>query len=396
MNKKVSLGITIGILCLAVALSSVITMTIVTKEYNSILKGLPGKIERFEVIDELDKIIGNNYYGNISDENLERAIAEGYISKLGDNYSKYLTGDEFADYVNETQGNMSGIGIEFTKGKKSYIEITDVYDGSPAEAAGLRTGDLIIAFDGIMINSANYSEMVAKLEGDKLTSVNLTYRSDGIDSTVNIVKGYEARSVTTGSHGTVGYLKITNFYPSTASQVDDAVKKLLTSGVSAIVIDVRKNTSTNLDVAMDVLDIFVPMNDNSVSAASVIYENGEIVLKYSTSSGEVNLPMAVLVSSKTSAAAELFAINMRDFGKAEIVGNTTAGKGLKRDVFTLENGDAVLLSVGVIKPYRSDYYNVVGITPDLESELTEKTNKIENDSQFLDAVNLIAPDSAQQ
>ena len=396
MNKKVSLGITIGILCLAIALSSVITMTIVTKEYNSILKGLPGKIERFEVIDELDKIIGNNYYGNISDENLERAIAEGYISKLGDNYSKYLTGDEFADYVNETQGNMSGIGIEFTKGKKSYIEITDVYDGSPAEAAGLRTGDLIIAFDGIMINSANYSEMVAKLEGDKLTSVNLTYRSDGIDSTVNIVKGYEARSVTTGSHGTVGYLKITNFYPSTATQVDDAVKKLLTSGVSAIVIDVRKNTSTNLDVAMDVLDIFVPMNDNSVSAASVIDENGEIVLKYSTSSGEVNLPMAVLVSSKTSAAAELFAINMRDFGKAELVGNTTAGKGLKRDVFTLENGDAVLLSVGVIKPYRSDYYNVVGITPDLESELTEKTNKIENDSQFLDAVNLIAPDSAQQ
>ena len=105
--------------------------------------------------------------------------------------------------------------------------------------------------------------------------------------------------------------------------------------------------------------------------------------------------MAVLVSSKTAAAAELFAVNMRDFGKAEIVGNSTAGKGLKRDVFTLDNGDAVLLSVGVIKPYRSDSYNVSGITVDLESELTEKTNKIENDSQFLDAVNLIAPESAQ-
>ena len=395
MNKKVSLGITIGIICLAVALSSVITMTVVTKEYNSILKGLPGKIERFEIIDELDKIIGNNYYGNISDENLERAIAQGYISKLGDNYSKYLTGDEFADNVNETQGNMSGIGIEFTKGKKSYIEITDVYDGSPAEAAGLKTGDVIIAFDGIMINSANYSEMVSKLEGDRLTSVNLTYRSDGVDSTVNIVKGYEARSVSTKSYGNVGYLKITNFYPSTASQAEDAVKRFLSSGVSALVIDVRSNSSTNLEVAMDVLDIFVPMNDNSVSAASVIDENGEVVLKYSTSSGEVNLPMAVLVSSKTSAAAELFAVNMRDFGKAEIVGSSTAGKGLKRDVFTLENGDAVLLSVGVIKPYRSDSFNVSGITPDLESELTEKTNKIENDSQFLDAVNLIAPEAVQ-
>lgn len=392
MNKKVSLGITIGIICLCVALSSVITMNVVTKEYNDILKGLPGKIDRFEIIDELDKIIGNNYYGNLSDENLERAIAEGYISKLGDNYSRYLTADDYSDYINEYQGNMSGIGIEFKKGKKSTIEITDVYDGSPAEASGLKAGDVIIAFDGIMINAGNYKEMVSKLEGDKLTSVNLTYRSDGTDSTVNIVKGYESSSVSSDNYGNIGYLKITDFYSSTPKQVEQAVNKFVSSNVGAIIIDVRKNESTNYDIAMEVLDIFVAMNDSSTPAASVVDENGEAVFKYSTSSGEISLPIAVLISSDTSAAAELFAANMRDFGKAELVGNTTAGIGLKREIFSLENGDAVLLSVGVIKPYRSETYNETGVTPDFESELTEKTNNIANDSQFLDAVNLVSPD----
>lgn len=392
MNKKISLGITIGIVCLFVALSSVITMNVVTNEYNSVLKGLPGKIERFEIIDELDKIIGNNYYGNISDENLERAIAQGYVSQLGDNYSKYLTADEFSDYINEYEGNMSGIGIEFTKGKKSCIEITDVFEGSPAETAGLKVADTIIAFDGIMIDAGNYSEMVSKLSGDKLTSVNLTYRRDGVDSTVNIVKGYESKSVSSDTYGNIGYLKITAFYTSTASQVEACVNKFVSSGVAAIIIDVRKNESTNYDLAMEVLDIFVPMNDTSVPAASVIDENSEVVLKYSTSSGEVNLPMAVLISSKTTAAAELFAANMRDFGKAQLVGNTTAGKGLKREIFSLQNGDAVLLSVGVIKPYRSQAYNETGVTPDLESDLAEKTNNISSDTQFLDAVNLVSPD----
>ena len=143
---------------------------------------------------------------------------------------------------------------------------------------------------------------------------------------------------------------------------------------------------------MDVLDIFVPMNDAAVSAAAVVDENGETVIKYATTSGEINLPIAVLVNASTSAAAELFACNMRDFGKAQLVGVQTAGISLKRDVFMLENGDAVLLSVGVIKPYRSDIYNSVGIVPDLESELKENTKDLAADSQFLDAVNLISPE----
>lgn len=393
MNKKVSLGVTIGLICLAVAIASAITMSTVGSQYNAILKGLPEKLERYEILDEVDNIINNNYYGNNETDILEIALAEGYVSSLGDGYSQFMTAEEYADYLLETKGDMSGIGIEYKKITKSYIQITDVHSGSPAESAGLQEDDVIIAFDGIMLNASNYSEMEEKLVGDKLTSVNLTYRRNGSDTTVNIVKGYEAKSVKTKTHGNVGYLEISDFYDSTVNYVSEAVNSFISSGIEAIVIDVRKNSSTNYDIAMDVLDIFVPMNDSSVPAATIVDENRNTVAQYTTTAGEISLPMAVLISGKTKAAAELFACNMRDFGKAELVGTTTAGVGLKRDVFTLSSGDVLLLSVGIVKPYRSESFNNVGIAPDLEAELAEKVKNIELDSQFLAAVGLIAPDA---
>ena len=248
MNKKVSLGVTIGLICLAVAVASAITMSAVGLQYNSLLKGLPEKLERYEMLDEVDNIINNNYYGNNEADTLELALAEGYVSSLGDGYSRFMTAEEYSEYLLETKGDMSGIGIEYKKTSKSYIQVTDVHVGSPAETAGLEEGDLIIAFDGIMLNASNYAEMEEKLEGDKLTSVNLTYRRSGTDTTVNIVKGYEAKSVKTKTYGNVGYLEISDFYASTASYVEEAMNSFISSGIEAVVIDVRKNSATNYDV----------------------------------------------------------------------------------------------------------------------------------------------------
>ncbi|MGN1418826.1 MAG: S41 family peptidase [Acutalibacteraceae bacterium] len=392
MNKKISLGITIGLLFLVIAVTAAVTTSLVSKEYNSVFKDLPEKLERYEIIDELDKIINNNYYGNNSDVNFDTAIARGYISGLGDNYSQYLTADEYVEYQYKTQGDMSGIGIEYVKNSKGYLKVTEVFNGSPAETAGLKEDDVIIAFDGIMIDENNYSESIAKLEGDKLTSVNLTYRRDKKDTTVNIVKGYEAQSVKYDTYSQIGYIKIYDFYESTPSLVSEAVNKLTSSGVKGLIIDVRDNTGADYEIAVKTLDVFVPTNDSEFPAASIVDENGAVVSNFTTTAGEVNIPMAVLVNSQTQAAAELFACDMRDFQKAELVGNTTKGIGLNRKAFRLTNGDAVLLSVGVVKPYRSDVFHKNGVVPDVEADLEEKTNKLSLDSQFLAAVSLISPD----
>ena len=389
MNKKIPLGLVIGIMCIIIAVTSIATYFAVTNNYNSVLKDLPQKLDRYEVLDELDKIINNNYYGSNSEEDLERAIANGYISGLGDNYSVLLTAKEYDKYIAQSQGDKSGIGIEYTK-SKNQIKITDVYEDSPAYAAGLEENDVIVALDGIMINASNYKESVAKLEDDKLSSINLTYRRNKEDTTINVMMGYEAKSVFAKTYGNIGYIKITSFYSKTASQVSDEVNKFTSSGVSGLVIDVRNNSSTNYDYAMEVLDVFVPIND-SLPAASIVDENGNTIVNYNTKSGEVNLPIAVLINSGTKASAELFACDMRDFSKADLVGEATNGIGLKRDVFKLSNGDAILLSVGIVKPYRSEIYNETGLTPDVDVELEKKTKDISQDSQFLAAVSHINP-----
>ncbi len=390
MSKKVSVGLLIGLMLAAIAVTSVVTYTIVTKEYNNVLKDLPQKLEQYEILDELDKIINNNYYGNTSDKEIELAVANGYVSGLGDNYSQFLSAEQYDKYISQQQGDRSGIGIEFVK-SKNKIKITDVYDGSPAASAGLKENDIIIAFDGIIINAGNYEESAAKLDDDKLSSLNLTYRRDGEDKTIDVPMGYEAESVFSRTYGNIGYIKITGFYSKTASLVNKEADKFVSSGVAGLIVDVRNNSSTNLDYAMDILDVFAPINDPSVPAASIVDENGNIIKSYNTKSGEVNIPIAVLINSETKAAAELFACDMRDFSKAYLVGETTAGNGLKRDLFRLSNGNAVLLSVGIVKPYLSDIYNEIGLAPDIEAELETKTKDLSEDSQFLAAVSHINP-----
>ena len=387
MNKRIALGPVIALLCISIVLTAVVTRSVVKRTYNEMLAGLPEQAARYEILDELDDVLRAHYYSSSDNAAMRRAIAQGYVSGLPDGYSRYLTAQELKVYQNEAIGEMRGVGIEYSKTSRGQMLVEDVMDASPAAQAGVKTGDVIVAIDSIPMNASNYDEMAQKLKSDKLSSLTLTVRRGGVEHSLTMPMGFEAASVISDHYEDVGYLKLTAFYATTPAQVKTAVDAFLQSGVRALVIDLRKNNSENVQYAMQTLDVFVPLSD--APAMRLIDQNGGVIDSYMTDAAAVNLPIAVLVSSGTQAAAELFTCDLRDFGKASLVGTKTKGLGLVRQLFELSNGDAVLLCVGEMLPYRSDSFHSTGLEPDLRAEADEKASALEKDSQFLEAVSLL-------
>ena len=390
MSKRIALGPVLALLCVAIVLSAVITGTTIKQKYNAMLAGLPEQAARYDILDELEGILRAHYYGNSDNQAMRSAIAKGYISGLPDGYSRYMTAKELRVYQSEANGEMQGVGVQCSRTAQGRIRVDDVIDGSPAQQQGIEPGDVIVSVDSIPVNASNYDEMIQKLKSDK-SSIDLTVRGSEGERTLTLSMGFEAASVVSDHYEDVGYLKLTSFYAGTAAQVKEIVDAFQQSGVQALVIDLRKNNSENVKYAMQTLDVFVPLSEDP--AARLVDQTGETVESFVTDAAAVNLPIAVLVSSGTQAAAELFACDLRSFGKATLVGAKTGGLGLVRQAFQLSNGDAVLLCVGEMLPYRGESFNGVGLEPDVAAAADEQARSSKKDSVFLAAVSVLRGES---
>ena len=151
-----------------------------------------------------------------------------------------------------------------------------------------------------------------------------------------------------------------------------------------MVIDLRDNSSVNFDAAMETLDLFVPLTTQEKPVATVRDSSNNIVKTYNMTSGEINMPIAVLVSADTASAAEIFAADMRLMNKCEIYGKEdTKGQCLVQEIFELSQRGALLLSVGKISPYQGDGYETTGISPDYKVEYKNNNEDFKKDKLFL-------------
>lgn len=399
MSKKVSLGIAIALILISISATFAITMSVSMKIYNNLIKDLPGRSQMYSKLAEIDDLVRAEYYGNIDENFLNSYLAAGYIIGINDEYSRYMTADDYIEYYTEIQGKMSGIGILPSLNQQDgTILAQEVYSDSPAHLAGMKKGDVITEIEGEKVTNTNYNEMVERLEGDKLTSVSVTFFSASEDKsiTTNIAKGYNAQSVFYNFTGSTGYIRITGFYENTKKQFENAIKELETQEVNGLIIDVRNNNSGSISYAADVIDVLVPLATEGIGAiATAVNGKGDIIEVFAADAASVTLPMVVLVNQNSAGGAELLACVLRDFGKAQIVGETTKGKGTLQKIFRLNDGSAVLLTVGKIMPYISESFNEVGVVPDYNVELTiDQLQQIwqmdqSEDPQFLKAYSLL-------
>lgn len=397
MNKKISLGLAVSLIFLAVAITITATMLVAMGVYNDIIKDVSARSGVYSTVSELDELIRKNYYGEINENLLNAMMSDGYVAGIGDKYSYYMTPDDYARYKEEEKGNKVGIGVVAVyDSKNNNIYISEVSAGSPAQIQGISKGDVITAVDGVGVTASNYKDLLESLEGAKLTNVQVTFVHNGTENTVSVARGYSAQTVYYSVMEDVGYIKINAFYSTTAKELESALKYMMDKNIASVIFDVRNNNIGLITNVVKCIDMIVPVATEGTNAvATAVDKNGNIIETFASDSDSVNFTMIVLVNSNTSGAAELFACDLRDFGLARIVGVKTAGNGTMQKVFELNDGSAVALTVAKILPYKSNSFNGVGLEPDFVVELSAEQNErlemltYEEDLQYQKAMDIL-------
>ncbi len=370
------------------------------KIYNGIIGNISQRSQMYSSIDEINQIISNYFYGSTQDTGLlNSSLSEGYINGLGDAASRYMTSEEYAEYTARLEGGITGIGIEtaYDYQNDSFV-ITHVYSGSPAETAGLSKGDVITAIGNVTVTRKNYATLSEELYGNILSSVEIEYERDGETGTVEPLLGFSLPSVIGRTEGNVGYIKINGFYKNTAKEFRAEIDRLTSEGAESFVFDVRNTSDGSIDYAAQVIDVIVPAISGNIAVARD--KSGAVYKEkiYTAENNSVNKPIAVLVNGNTAGPAELFACDLRDISQAILVGTKTAGIGTMQELFTLESGGAILLTVAIVEPKNGAdaIYDGKGIEPAVNVTLLSGDDAniplltSEQDNQLTTAMNLLA------
>lgn len=395
MNKKISLGLTIALIFISITATFAITMTVSQNIYNGLISRLSNRFELYDGFSAIDNYVRTNFYGEFDDDALLASSARGYLKALDDAGSFYMTPQEYIEYTRRMKGE-GGIGIDAAyDAEKGKLIITEVYSGSSAENAELKKDDVITEVDGESVTAENAATVIDSLRfGRRFESVSLTYLRDGAEKTVTVMRGF-AKTVSSSFLGDVGYVRITGFYENTAEQFAYEMDALNAQGVTSLIIDVRDCKDGSVDYASAVADQLLPSGVESAEAiASAVKKDGTNYKNFTSDTKALTFPggVIVLVNGGTSGGAELIAAQLRDFSKAKIVGTTTAGEMTIQEIYTLEDGSAISLTVAKVVSYSGNAYcDGKGIEPDVVSEIDSSVklaislDGLEKDSQLKDA-----------
>ena len=319
-----------------------------------------------EIMDYMDYFFIDEY-----DENeMADAAAAALVEASGDRWSYYLRAEEYKDYQELAANAYVGIGVTITASKEAGgMVIETVTAGGPADEAGIRVGDVITAVDGQATLPLGVDGTRDVVRGEAGTSVVLTLLRDGETQDVEVVRASIETAVAECEllDGDIGYVTILNFDERCASETIACVQQMLDAGAKALLFDVRFNGGGYQEELVKVLDYLLP---EGIVFHSVDYA-GEEETEYSDAAC-VDVPMAVLVNEDSYSAAEYFAAALQEYGVATIVGSKTVGKGNFQIGFPLSDGSFLNISTGKYFTPAGKSLTDVGITPDVELELSDE------------------------
>ena len=326
-------------------------------------------------LQDLAETIQSQYYfyddKELDNDKLVDSAMRGMIESLDDPYAQYYTEEEYNNLLTSNSGDYVGLGISVQTPDDAGSMVISVYTGGPADLAGLKKGDIITEVNGTATANLSLDALIACFSDDDDVPDKITYLRDGVETTVEIQRTevHINRVTSTTYSGNIGYIHITEFNGSVASDFILAAEALQEKGIKNLIIDLRDNPGGGLNEVLSVANTLIPKGDLIVSIRS---KSGDERVYKSEGDERFDMNLVVLVNGYSASASELLTGALKDYKLATIVGTQTFGKGIVQSFYHIsENGGWAKMTTDAYYTPNGVCIHGVGITPDIVVDLPE-------------------------
>jgi carboxyl-terminal processing protease len=308
----------------------------------------PGNVyQQARLFDDVLSHVSAYYVDSLGETDLYQKATRGMLEQLKDPYSVLLTGDDYKALTEQTSGNYAGLGIQIDV-RDGWITVVAPLPETPAERAGVETGDQIIEVDGKSTEGWKNDEAVKALRGAAGTKITITVRRSGIPEPIkySLVRAQiHIKSVPAGTmfDGGVGYISLNPVSETSAEELRQEIAAMKKKGMKSMILDLRSNPGGLLDQGVEVSDLFLDTKQEIVSTRGRARGSTKEFFDDAKQNWP-DLPVVVLVNDGTASAAEIIAGALQDHDRAVVVGSPTFGKGLVQTLFPLGEGVALKLT----------------------------------------------------
>lgn len=350
-------------------------------------------------LEQIQDIIDKKYLfeEKIDTSEEEAGIYQGFLSGLNDPYAVYYTPDELTSFLDETNGSYCGIGALVSQNVQTGVStIVRVFEGSPAEEAGILPGDALYKVDGIEVIGMDLSLLVNNyVKGEEGSQLTITIYRENSGEYKDITLTRRPIDVQTVSgkmlDEEIGYISVAEFDRVTADQFKSKIEELQGEGMKRLIIDLRNNPGGEVTTVVSMADYILKDGGRILTVAN---KKGTEETYDAEDGHSLEIPMVVLVNGNSASASEVFTGAMKDYGVATIVGTKTFGKGIVQTLMPLSDGSAIKLTTDHYYTPNGNDIHGKGIEPDLEVELDEEAAQEvvipeEKDNQLQKAVEVV-------
>ena len=350
-------------------------------------------------LEQIQDIIDKKYLfeEKIDTSEEEAGIYQGFLSGLNDPYAVYYTPDELTSFLDETNGSYCGIGALVSQNVQTGVStIVRVFEGSPAEEAGILPGDALYKVDGIEVIGMDLSLLVNNyVKGEEGSQLTITVYRENSGEYKDITLTRRPIDVQTVSgkmlDEEIGYISVAEFDRVTADQFKSKIEELQGEGMKRLIIDLRNNPGGEVTTVVSMADYILKDGGRILTVAN---KKGTEETYDAEDGHSLEIPMVVLVNGNSASASEVFTGAMKDYGVATIVGTKTFGKGIVQTLMPLSDGSAIKLTTDHYYTPNGNDIHGKGIEPDLEVELDEEAAQEvvipeEKDNQLQKAVEVV-------